>query len=262
VGRDSASGRGLGYGARSIALGLTFVATSALAQDGGVVFLHGIPLDSRLPAGAKWSDARLLVKAAQAQPPLFVRRRPELVPDAGVLAIDLAAPLEVSDPPLPRHRASSWLVDYSEKAFTPVFADLKGTRVEDLVAFADHFIARKSMRRGFDLASQVARSHEGDCTEHAVFLAAVLRHAKYPARVMLGIVLLQMNGTPMAFGHAWTEVWRDAHWTVADAAIPPALGAVYLPTEEIVDEGPGFAVSLVPAVQALGTQGLRLEPRP
>ena len=130
-----------------------------------------------------------------------------------------------------------------------------------LTQFATAYIARKSMRRGFDLASQVARSREGDCTEHAVFLAALLRHAKLPARVMLGLVVVVFEGRPQAFGHAWTEVWQGGKWTVADAAISREFGPVYLPTEEVVDEGPGFAVALVPGIQALAFEGLKLEPR-
>ncbi|MBK7860129.1 MAG: transglutaminase domain-containing protein [Archangiaceae bacterium] len=229
------------------------LARAAAAQDGGTVFLHGIPLVSELPAGAKPGEARLKV-SAQAEAPLFVKRR------GGATEVDLAAAAAVSDAPLPRHKAASWVIDYSEKAFGPVWGELKGSTVEEITAFVSQYIARKSLRRGFDLASQVAKSREGDCTEHAVFLAACLRHARLSARVMLGVVLVVMNGQPMAFGHAWTEVWREREkqWVVADAAIPASVGAVYLPTAEMVDEGPGFQVALVPGVQALGALGLRL----
>jgi transglutaminase-like putative cysteine protease len=183
--------------------------------------------------------------------------------DAATLTIDLGARIDPQDAPVPRHRASTWLIDFSEKAFAPVWEALKRVKpaADPLTAFAADFIARKSMRRGFDLASQVARSREGDCTEHAVFLAALLRHAKLPARVMLGLVVVVFEGRPQAFGHAWTEVWQGGRWSIADAAISRELEPQYLPTEEVVDEGPGFTVALVPGVQALKLEGLRLVPR-
>jgi transglutaminase-like putative cysteine protease len=243
-----------------LACAVLLLAAFAFAQDGGTVFLHGIPLESRVPAGTAWADTRLVLQTPD-EVPLFLKRRPSAKAEAGLITVDLVQP-DQTDAPSPRHTKSSWLVDFSEKAFTPVFAELKDQKsVDGIVAFADHFIARKSMRRGFDLASQVARSHEGDCTEHAVFLAALLRHQKIPARVMFGMVLLAYQGEVMAFGHAWVEAWRGKRWEVADAAIPATYLPVYLPTGEIVEEGPGFAVPLVPAVQALRFNGLALVPR-
>jgi hypothetical protein len=247
---------------RALAVAVALGAAPALAQDGGVPFLHGIGLESALPAGAKLDGARLVMRTPPGSP-LFLRRRAGLTADGGVVSVDLSAGVEPKDAPQPRHRTSTWLVDFSEKAFAKVWQEPGAAKPtpDGLTAFASSFIARKSLRRGFDLASQVARSKEGDCTEHAVFLAALLRHAKLPARVMLGLVVVVFEGRPQAFGHAWTEVWEKDRWRVADAAIPKELGAVYLPTEEVVEEGPGFAVALVPGVQALALEGLKLEPR-
>lgn len=237
------------------------VVALALAQDGGALFLHGISLETSLPADAGWSEATLSMKAPAALP-LFLKRRGAKAVDGGV-TVDLSKPAVAADKPVARHRAATWMIDWKEKAFAPVFEQLAGKpkTPEALTAFAAGFIERKSMRRGFDLASQVAKSHEGDCTEHAVFLAALLRQAGHSARVVVGMVVLSFEGRWGAFGHAWTEVWRDGKWAVADAAIPAAMNPLYLPTDEVADEGPGFAVALVPAIQALGLEGLKLERR-
>jgi hypothetical protein len=57
----------------------------------------------------------------------------------------------------------------------------------------------------------------GDCTEHAVLLAALARAVGLPARMVAGIVY----GDGMFLYHAWVEVWLG-RWVPVD----PALGQV------------------------------------
>jgi hypothetical protein len=64
-------------------------------------------------------------------------------------------------------------------------------------------------------AAEVARSLQGDCTEHAVLLAALARARGIPARAALGLVY--SNGY-FAF-HMWTEVYVAHRWVPLDATL-------------------------------------------
>ena len=64
-------------------------------------------------------------------------------------------------------------------------------------------------------ASQILQLREGDCTEHAVLLAAVLRARRIPSRVVAGLVYL--DGKKGFSGHMWTEAMINGQWTALDA---------------------------------------------
>ena len=73
-------------------------------------------------------------------------------------------------------------------------------------------IVRKNLGTAFASAREVLKEKEGDCTEHAVLLAALLRAIGVPSRVVAGLVYY--NG--MFVGHMWTEAYlRD--WFPLDA---------------------------------------------
>jgi tetratricopeptide (TPR) repeat protein len=76
-------------------------------------------------------------------------------------------------------------------------------------------IQKKSMGVAFASAAEVCRDREGDCTEHAVLLAAMCRAAGIPSRVVLGLEYL----TGIFGGHAWTDVWVDGTWYALDATL-------------------------------------------
>lgn len=74
-------------------------------------------------------------------------------------------------------------------------------------------IRKKDFGVGFASAKEVAASRRGDCTEHAVLLAALLRAEGIPSRLAVGLVYYQKN-----FGyHMWTEAFLN-DWTAVDAA--------------------------------------------
>jgi hypothetical protein len=82
------------------------------------------------------------------------------------------------------------------------------------------YIDKKSFGVAFASASEVCRNRSGDCSEHAVLLAAVLRAKQLPSRVAMG--LIYVGG--IFGGHAWTEVWIDGGWVALDATL--GLGKV------------------------------------
>lgn len=78
-------------------------------------------------------------------------------------------------------------------------------------------LKKKNFSTALASAAEVARSLEGDCTEHACLLAAMLRVQKIPSRVAVGLVYADRLA---AFGgHMWTEAWLDGKWVPLDATL-------------------------------------------
>ncbi|MBT7404694.1 MAG: transglutaminase domain-containing protein, partial [Opitutae bacterium] len=68
---------------------------------------------------------------------------------------------------------------------------------------------------------ETAKSREGDCTEHAVFLAALGRVHGIPTRVANGLVFMERFGNQknvMGF-HMWTEFHLNGKWHSLDSAM-------------------------------------------
>ncbi len=99
-------------------------------------------------------------------------------------------------------------------------------RAETLRRFVHEYINAKSLGVGFATASEVCRTREGDCSEHGVLLAAMLRAAGIPSRVVSGVIYVDMfAGGRQVFGyHMWTqgliEIDGDHRWVDLDATLP------------------------------------------
>jgi hypothetical protein len=83
--------------------------------------------------------------------------------------------------------------------------------------FVDDTIRLKSFSQAFATAAEVCRSLEGDCTEHAVLMAALCRARKIPARVAFGLVYYPPE-KGFAY-HMWNEVWIADRWVPMDATL-------------------------------------------
>ena len=100
--------------------------------------------------------------------------------------------------------------------------------------------------RSFDIASQVATHKAGDCSEHAVLLAALARAQGLPARVAIGTLVAKIDGQLGAFGHAWTEIHRDGAWKLVDATpLDGGTPVAYVPEGLLEDEGPGYGLGMM-----------------
>ena len=79
----------------------------------------------------------------------------------------------------------------------------------------------KNLSVGFATASEVARTREGDCTEHGVLLAALGRTRGIPTRMVTGLVYAPFFGgkSNVLVGHLWTQFWLDGRWVDLDAAL-------------------------------------------
>jgi Transglutaminase-like superfamily len=234
------------------------------------VALHAFATEDR--AGRPLGDGRglsvtLELNPARAQLGSELSRRTGRKVAAGQsqLTVDAGPYAPSKDRVRAAHRKASFILDYDEPVFAPLLARLReahGARptVAELVAFTDAHIAKKNLTRGFDIASVVARRGEGDCTEHAVLLAALARASGHPARVVTGLALVQGPKGALAFGHAWTEVHAGGRWVPADAALPPPLVALYLPLSVLTHERLGLPPGLTPELGILDVRRVVIEP--
>jgi transglutaminase-like putative cysteine protease len=88
-------------------------------------------------------------------------------------------------------------------------------------------VQNKNFSTAFATAAEVARSLEGDCTEHAVLLAALCRARKIPARTAFGLVYYPPHHG-FAY-HMWTEAWITDRWIGLDATLGLAgIGADHI----------------------------------
>lgn len=165
----------------------------------------------------------------------------------------------------PADRAASFSVDFDEPPVQRLRAEVvkaagETPRAADLTRFVAGWITRKSLARGLDPASVVARRREGDCTEHAVLLAALARMFGIPARVVNGFALVQGEGGLRAFGHAWVEVHEGGAWRLADASGVEALAPVYLPIQTARDEGPSMGLLVSGDLGVLNVRAIEVAP--
>lgn len=110
---------------------------------------------------------------------------------------------------------------------------------------------KKNLSTAMASAAEVARTMEGDCTEHAILLAAMLRAKGIPSRVVVGFVYVDKL---TAFGgHMWTEANLDGHWIPLDATLGRGgIGAGHLRmlASSLSDDGPGAVSCFAPLVVA------------
>ena len=114
-------------------------------------------------------------------------------------------------------------------------------------------LEKKNFSTAMASAGEVARTLEGDCTEHAVLLAAMLRAKGIPSRVVVGLVYVDSLS---AFGgHMWTEAKLDGHWIPVDATLGRGgIGCAHLKLSEssLSDDGPSAISSFAPLMLVIG----------
>jgi hypothetical protein len=204
----------------------------------------------------------------------------------GVFQVTDLSRLKSHDAPSKRDRESSFVVDYAEARFRDATKGLATSAQKpspaDLAAYADHYISEKTYAHSFDVASRVAETHAGDCTEHAVFTTALLRRFGFTARVVLGIAVIGVTEDKaeprvVAFGHAWVERYEHDGWHIVDTALgrgydvdptgakarglPPGttLRIAYLPINVLKDESASYARSLMDQVGVESVLGLEVD---
>ncbi len=107
----------------------------------------------------------------------------------------------------------------------------------EAVGKIEHFVCEhieeKNLSVGYASAVEVVRSRQGDCSEHAVLVAALCRAVGIPAEVVVGMGYFRAPGSWSGAGaragsgnglfgpHAWTQVYLDGRWFGIDATGSP-----------------------------------------
>jgi len=119
--------------------------------------------------------------------------------------------------------------------------------------YVHRVLKNKNFSTALASAAEVARNLEGDCTEHAVLLAAMLRVKKIPSRIAVGLVYIE--GASAFGGHMWTEAKIGKTWIPLDATLGRGgIGAAHLKMVEsdFANDGPAPINTFLPLLKALG----------
>ncbi|MFK7958509.1 MAG: transglutaminase family protein [Lysobacterales bacterium] len=95
------------------------------------------------------------------------------------------------------------------------------TTMQRMEQFVRDYVFDKNLSVGYASALEVARNRSGDCTEHALLLAAMGRAAGIPTRVATGLAYVEdwLGSENVFVPHAWTQAWLDGRWISFDAAL-------------------------------------------
>jgi hypothetical protein len=136
---------------------------------------------------------------------------------------------------------------------------------EAIRAFVHRHITNKNLGSGFATASEVARSRSGDCTEHTLLTAAMLRAAGVPSRVASGLVFAdQFAGERRVFAyHMWAQaligVGKEARWMDLDATLSgQAFDATHIALVVSTLKDGEFEASMAPISTMLGRLGVEV----
>ena len=94
-------------------------------------------------------------------------------------------------------------------------------KMQHLEDFVRGYIRTKDLSVGYASALEVVHRPEGDCTEHAVLLAALARALGIPAHVVDGVAYVdEYAGQQHVFvPHAWVQAYVGGRWHSFDAAL-------------------------------------------
>ena len=110
-------------------------------------------------------------------------------------------------------------------------------------------ITKPDYSQAFASAAEVIESGAGDCTEHAVLLAALARARGIPARVATGLVYTDRK----FLYHMWSEVFVDGRWIPLDGTLARGgIGAAHLKLSHSNLQGASAFSSMLPVAQVAG----------
>jgi len=176
-----------------------------------------------------------------------------------------AAAANKDDQPSDADLASNGLIQSDDPLIVKLAAGIapgekNATRLAQAIEkFVFTTIDEKTFTQVFATAAEVAKSREGDCTEHGVLLAALARARELPARVVFGLVYVRQFG---GFGyHMWTEVWTGDRWLALDGTL--GQGGIthrHIKIGHSNLKGAGPLSAMLPAVTVMGNVAIELLP--
>lgn len=133
-------------------------------------------------------------------------------------------------------------------------------RAEALRRFVHGHLDEKNLDALLATAVEVAESGSGDCTEHSVLLAALLRADGIASRVVTGLIYVDhfVGATDLFAYHMWTQAYLDQQWVDLDATLERSFDAAHIAfaTSALADDQAAL-VDLASIVPMLGN--LRIE---
>ena len=166
----------------------------------------------------------------------------------------------------PEFLASTQFID-SKNVKVAEYARQASTGLTDPVRIAmnmEKFVHERLTKKNFSTAlataGEVADTLEGDCTEHAVLLAAMLRARAIPSRIAVGLVYV--NGKSCFGGHMWTEALFGDQWIPLDATLGRGgIGATHIKLAEssFADDAPAPITTFVPLLKVLGNMKIDVQ---
>lgn len=141
------------------------------------------------------------------------------------------------DQPTSADQTPSAMINGQDKLIISLTRQALGTGADKLSSLQKALLLRQAAHQlitttnlsvGMASASEVAQTRKGDCTEHAVLLAAMLRAAGIPSRTVTGLIYVrQFLNKGNVFGyHMWTQGWIKSakypkgRWVDLDATLP------------------------------------------
>lgn len=183
-----------------------------------------------ITSGMRASPMRYLVQVRGSHPTPFIDTDEQSVVDIGdgIYQVDVGFARDASSelPPQPDDTApNAWvqsdapeIVSLARQIVGDADSDLQ--RMRRLRSYMSDFIEEKGLDVGYASALETLKTRRGDCTEHAVMLAALARSLGIPTRVVTGVVYTdRFGGASRVFvPHAWTQAWLGRRWVSFDSA--------------------------------------------
>ncbi len=162
-----------------------------------------------------------------------------------------------AEPPDSQYIGANSVLQLDDVRLKQMAAEAKGDAKQPneialaLERYVHNAVKEKNFSSGFATAAEVAETRSGDCTEHAVLLAALARICGLPSRVAIGLVYVDRAE---GFGyHMWTEVFLDGRWVPLDGIMGTGgTSAAYLKLNDSSLEGASAYSSFLSVAQVLG----------
>jgi hypothetical protein len=204
---------------------------------------------------------RVQVRGADASPmPNTAEQRARRDGEFWVIEVDPSPAFNDRSAPIDsERRANRWLESDDPEIIGQARAHTReatsaADKMQALERFVHDHISNKSLRVGYASALETLHAQEGDCTEHAVLLAALGRAVGIPTRVVNGLAYADaFIGHERVFvPHAWVQAWIDGRWRSFDAALSGFDGG-----HIALGTGDGDATGFYAAVSLLGNLEVR-----
>lgn len=208
-------------------------ATQCARPDESLALLDGALVASpyRIPASVKHAKLRFLFELPEGHEGNFPATNEQAVQVRGRRAVlticaDCGSEPAPSEATLEHYRKPNLWIESEHPRIRALARRAAGsanidTRMRNLVAEVNEHMRGATDYVGYATALEAEGSRNGDCTEHALLLAAVARASGLSARVVSGLAYSgRFTRRHDVFSpHAWVQVWDGRRWTSYDSGL-------------------------------------------